>query len=116
MRKTKSSLDLSKEEIGRLFSKREKVETEVEEAGRKHAEDWLKQAWLDRARRKRELPTGPLAEQKCSLEGRRYDLAGARVEAIQIQKRLSKRWNNQYWEIIKQGVLEGVIKIHETTE
>ena len=105
---------LSSEEVERLFEKRNKVEEEIEASGRKHVEDWLRQRWRERWR-KQEFPTGPLAEQKRSIEGRRHDLAGARCEAIQIQKHLQDRWKKEYWEIIKQGVLEGAIRIHETT-
>jgi len=105
---------LNRKEVERLFEKRSRVEEEIEASGRKHVEDWLRQQWRERRWRKQEFPTGPLAEQKRSLEGRRHDLVGARYEAIQIQKRLQERWKNEYWEIIKEGVLEGAIRIHET--
>jgi hypothetical protein len=113
---TTSRGNLTEEEVDRLFEKRSKVEKEIEESGKKHVENWLKQQWRERTWRKRDFPTGPLAEYKRSLEGRKYDRAGARFEAIQIQSRLQERWKKEYWEVIKEGVLEGAIKIHETAQ
>ena len=107
---------LSKEEVDRLFEKRSKVEEEVEASRKKRAEDSRKREWQERAWRKREFPTGALAECKYWSEGRRYEKARAQFEATQIQKRLKKWRKQKYWEVIKEGVLEGAIRVHETDE
>jgi hypothetical protein len=85
---------LTKEEVDRLFEK----QAGSERANREFAEknmDWI-------------------AQMKQWKEGRRNESAGARLEAREIQNYLDKKFRREYLEVLKQGVLEGRIQIHET--
>lgn len=105
---------LSKEEIDRIFQKQTKHEEANAEALNRNRQDWHRSEWLRRKTRNREFSDDPLLKEKFESETHRTELARARIEACDIQKGLSKRWNKKYLEVIKQGVLEGVIQIHET--
>ncbi len=99
--------------MDRLFEKQAKYEEENEEFAKKNMEEWLRQEWL-RKRRRHEFPNGPLAKMRRWLEDRKSEVAAAKLEAREIQKHLNKRDVKEYREILKQGVLEGAIQIHET--
>jgi hypothetical protein len=67
-----------------------------------------------RRNRGREFPNDALAQVKRWREGRRSEAAGARLEAREIQNHLDDKFHREYLEVLKQGVLEGAIQIHET--
>jgi len=105
---------LSKEEIDRIFEKQAKYEEANAESSKGHLQEWRRSEWLRRKTRNREYSDDPLLKERLASETHRTELASARIEAREIQKVLSKRWNRKYLEVIKQGVLEGAIHIHET--
>lgn len=107
--------ELSKEEIDRLFEKQGECEERNEESARRAAEDWYRSEWL-RKRTNHEFPNDLLSRDKRWRQDGRSRIAGARFEARQIPKRLQQLKVKKYREILKQGVLEGVIQIHETPD
>jgi hypothetical protein len=103
---------LSKEEVDRLFEKQAKSEQANREFSEKNTEDWYRQEWI-RKKRGHEFPNDALAKQKRWEEDRRSEAAGARLEAREIQKHLDNKFHREHLEVLKQGVLEGAIQIHE---
>jgi len=105
---------LSKEEIDRLFEKQAAHEVAMEEKAEKEHEERLKASWIIERTRPRQFPNDALAKEKRWGQERRRDNANAKLEARSIQAYLERRRRDERTAIIKQGVLEGVIKIHET--
>ena len=62
----------------------------------------------------REFPNDAVAQVKRWKEGRRHESAGAKLETREIQYHLDNKFRREYLEVVKQGVLEGKIEIHET--
>ena len=85
---------LTKEEVDRLFEK----EARSEKANRKIVEKNM----------------DCVAQVKGWKEGRRSESAGARLEAREIQNHLGNKFRSEYFEVLKQGVLQGKIQIHQT--
>jgi hypothetical protein len=104
---------LNKEEVDRLFEKQATTEKANRESNEKNAEEWCRQAWLMK-KCSREYPNDNVAKAKRWREERRSEVAGARLEAREIQDHLDDRFQRKYVEVLKQGVLEGAIQIHET--
>ncbi|MGO9645879.1 MAG: hypothetical protein ACLPY5_14180 [Candidatus Bathyarchaeia archaeon] len=85
---------MTKEEVDRLFKK----EAGSEQTNREIVE----------------FPNNAVAQVKRWKEGRRNESAGARLEAREVQNHLDNKFRREYLEVVKQGVLEGKIEIHET--
>jgi hypothetical protein len=104
---------LCKEEVDRIFEKQATNEQANRDFAEKNTLDWIRSEWM-RRRRGREFPNDAVAKVKRWREGRRHESAGARLEAREIQNHLDNKFHREYLEVLKQGVLEGVIQIHET--
>ena len=104
---------LCKEEVDRLFEKQASNDRANRESSEKAVLDWIRSEWM-RRNRGREFPNDALAQVKRWREGRRSEAAGARLEAREIQNHLDDKFHREYLEVLKQGVLEGAIQIHET--
>lgn len=104
---------LSKEEVDRLFEKQASNEQANKEVSEKQMRDWYRWKWMTK-KRTHEFPDDAIAKKKRWEEDRRSEVAGARLEAREIQNHLDNKFDREYVEILKQGVLEGVIQIHET--
>ncbi len=104
---------LSKEEIDRIFEKQAKSELANKEFSEKEIRDWYRRKWMTK-KRTHEFPDDAVAKEKRWDEDRRDQVAGARLEAREIQNHVDDKFRREYLEILKQGVLEGVIQIHET--
>jgi len=104
---------LSREEVNRLFEKQARCKQADQESHDKEILDWYRHKWLTR-KRSHEFPNDTVAQMKRWREDRRSEAAGARLEAREIQDRLADKSDREYTDILKQGVLEGKIQIHET--
>ncbi|MGB9024187.1 MAG: hypothetical protein WCC94_12245 [Candidatus Bathyarchaeia archaeon] len=105
---------LSREEVNRLFEKQARCKRADQESYDKEVLDWYRHKWLTRKRSSHEFPNDAVAQMKRWREDRRSEAAGARLEAREIQDRLADKSDREYTDILKQGVLEGKIQIHET--
>ena len=103
----------SKEEIDRVFEKQAKYEESNAEYAKRNLEKWRKSECERLGIRNRDL-SDPLFIERLDSETHRAQLARAKDEAREIQKNRSKRRKRGYLEVLKRGVLEGAIKIHET--
>lgn len=108
-----NDVNLTKEEVDRIFDKQASNDRANREFSEKQMLDWIRSEWM-RRNRGREFPNDALAQVKRWREGRRSEAAGARLEAREIQNHLDNKFHREYLEVLKQGVLEGVIQIHET--
>ena len=104
---------LSREEVDRLFEKQDRSEQVDRESHQRAILDWYRHQWLAR-KRSHEFPNDNVAQVKRWREDRRSEVAGARLEAREIQNSLDDKFDRKYIDILKQGVLEGKIQIHET--
>ena len=104
---------LCKEEVDRIFEKQAKSEQANRDFSEKNTLDWIRSEWM-RRNRGREFPNDAVAQMKRWREDRRSEAAGARLEAREIQNHLDNKFHREYLEVLKQGVLEGAIQIHET--
>ena len=105
---------ITKQEVNRLFEKQARSEQENREIGEKNM-DWIRNEWM-RKHPDRDFPNDTVAKVKRWKEGRRNESAGARLEAREVQNYLDNKFRREYIEILKQGVLEGRIQIHETPD
>lgn len=85
---------MNNEEVDRLFEKQAKFD--------------------QRKNRSQESPNDAVAQVKRWKEERRSQTAGARLHAREIQNAVDHKAQREYLEVLKQGVLEGRIQIHET--
>ena len=104
----------SKEEIDRLFAKRAKYDEDIERIRRQKALEVERQQWLEKKRNTRNFTDDPLEKQKRRKQNRKRSLEETRLKVIQKQRTLHKIWVGENDEIIKQGILDDDIKIHET--
>jgi hypothetical protein len=110
---TEKKQALIKDEIDRIFEKQAKCEESNADFARRHLGEWRRSEHERLGMRNRDL-SDPLFIEKLDSEAHRAQLAGAKHEGREIQKNQSKRRKREYLQILKQGVLEGAIKIHET--
>jgi len=99
--------------VDRLFEKQVAADKANRDFSEKTMLDWYRSEWLSR-HRNREFSNDASAQVKRWKDDRSSEAAGARIEARQIQSRLDDRCEREYLEVLKQGVLEGAIQIHET--
>jgi hypothetical protein len=103
----------SKEELDRILQKQAEHEVEIKKETNKQHEDRLRAKWIMQKSR-HEFPNTAIDKIKRVQEERREDLATAKLEARDLQRSLEHLRLMERREIIKQGVMKGAIKIHET--
>jgi hypothetical protein len=104
---------LTEQEVDRIFKKQAQYEQEQEESIEKLISDRQRSDFFAK-KSLHLLSNSPVMEQKQWMETRKTALAGARLEACRIQKDLKLEPRREYLENLKQGVLAGIIQIHET--
>jgi hypothetical protein len=105
---------LSKEEVNRIFEKQARHEQALDEEQERKHDEYVKAKWLMERNRRRDFPDDVLAKEKRWQREQRENLATAKQHARNIQRTLQSRRLMEYRYILKQGILEGAIKIHET--
>lgn len=105
---------LSSQEIDRLFEKQVSHEAAMEEEVKRQYEERLRARWIMDRRGPREFPNDALAKEKRQTQERVDAVANAKQEARSIQVFLERRRRDERMAILKEGVLEGVVEIHET--
>ncbi len=105
---------LTRDDIDRIFEKQARHESNLEEKGKKEHEERLNALWILERTRPPRFRNDALAKEKRRAQERNEDAANAKQEALSIQAHFRRRRRDERKAIIKQGVLEGVIRIHET--
>jgi hypothetical protein len=113
-RETQHTPVLSKEEVNRIFEKQARHEQALDEEDERKHDEYVKAKWLMERNRRRDFPDDVLAKEKRWQREQRENLATAKQHARNIQRTLQNRRLMEYRYILKQGILEGAIKIHET--
>lgn len=111
----KHSNPWTRREVDRVFEKQAEYERRKDQLARKAAEDLQRDQWLTKKSR-RVFPNDFSAKEGRWRRDRLRQVAGARFEAREIPRRLSRLKLEKEREIIKRGVLEGAIQIHETVD
>ena len=109
-----SQESLTKDEIDRLFEKRTQAENRIEQMHQKLAQDWYRDEQL---RRKVYGPKNDLVTQDRNLRAdQRSQVVAAKFEAYEVEKSLLERRKEKHHKMLKRGILEGAIQIHETDD
>ncbi|HUK51588.1 MAG TPA: hypothetical protein VLV18_11160, partial [Terriglobales bacterium] len=110
-----SEVRFGSEEVDRLFEKQAASDKETQDAQERMMLDWYRSEWLTRRQRSQEFPNDARAQVKRWKADREGALAEARLEARKIQRNLDDKFQKEYLRVVKEGVLEGAIQIHETS-
>jgi hypothetical protein len=105
---------LSKMEVNRVFEKQAKYEQALDEDEEKKRNQRAKDRWLIDKTRRGQFPGDPLAREKRWKEHRREILAIVKQESRSNQRFLQKKRLSKHMQILKMGVPNGSIQIHET--
>jgi hypothetical protein len=108
-----NDVNLTKEDVDRIFEKQASYDRANKESSEKQLLDWYRGEWM-RKKRSQEFPNDAVAQMSRWRQDRRSEAAGARLEAREIQNHLDDKFDREYVKVLKQGILEGAIQIHET--
>ncbi len=86
----------------------------MDEKTAKEHEERLRASWIIDRTRPHQFPNDAVAKERCQAHERKEDAANAKREARSIQDFFERRRRDELRSIIKEGVLAGLIKIHET--
>src|SRR5208282_571096 len=114
MTRKENQQHFSKEELDRIFEKQAEHEIEKEKKTKKEHEERLEAKWVMEKTRPHQFPNDALAKEKRLSHERRKDTANAKQELRSIQSYLERRRRDEHRAIIKDGVLQDAIQIHET--
>jgi len=106
---------LSKEDIDRIFAKQMETDTRNKEIESKDAEKWYRDEWL-RKKLHRGFSNDLMSQDKRFRRDRKSQVVAAKFEAHRIEDGRVEQRKEKYYKMLKRGILEGAIQIHETPD